>query len=245
LPPIPAAIRIIPTTDTASFGAAAATCFATILRDKPDAVAVLPTGMTPLPFYAALRDSFAAGRIGNHFTYCALDEYCGLPDGDERLFASWVGRELLDPLGIPPARRITFNSRASTPAAEAERIETWIAAHGIDIAVIGLGGNGHVGFNEPGSAFDTRTRVVALAAATIASNAAYWGGNDRVPTQAYTLGIASLHAARHTILLVHGAAKATILRRALTEPTCPEVPASYLQHQPNVTIIADQAALAA
>lgn len=241
----PSTIRIIPATDAASFGTAAAACFNAILRNKPDAVAVLPTGITPLPFYAALRDNFAAGQIGNQFTYLALDEYCGLPDGDERRFASWVGRELLDPLHIPAWQRVTFNSRASDPAAEVNRIETWLITHGgIDVAVIGLGGNGHVGFNEPGSAFDTRTRIVTLTAATIASNAEYWGGTSRVPTQAFTLGIANLRAARHTILLVRGAAKAAILRRTLTEPPNPAVPASYLQHQNNVTIIADPAALA-
>lgn len=241
----PPNLRIIPTTDTASFGAATAASFTAILRDKPTAIAVLPTGMTPLPFYAALRDNFAAGQISNQFTYLALDEYCGLSDGDERRFASWVGRELLDPLSIPASQRITFNSRASDPVAEAARIETWLATHGgIDVAVIGLGGNGHVGFNEPDSAFDTRTRMVTLAATTIASNAAYWGGIDRVPTQAYTLGIATLRTARHTILLIRGAAKATILRHALTEPPSPAVPASYLQHQSNVIIIADAAAIA-
>ena len=235
---------IIAVSDAASFGARAADCFAAILRAKPDAIAVLPTGMTPLPFYQALRERFAAGSIGNAFTYLALDEYRDLPDGDTRLFASWIGRELLDPLGIPASRRVCFRSGARDPAAEAARIEAWLAAHGpIDIAVLGLGGNGHAGFNEPGSTLESRTRMVELTGATIASNAAYWGGRDRVPARAFTLGLANLRAARHTMLLVRGADKAGILGRALTGPVGPEVPASYLQLQDRVTVVADSAAL--
>ena len=235
--------RIIEVADAAALGACAAACFAAILRAKPNSLAVLPTGMTPLPFYAVVRAMFAEGKIGSGFTFLALDEYCGLPDGDQRLFASWVGREILDPLGIPAARRICFRSAAPDPDAEAARMAGALAVHGpIDVAFVGLGGNGHIGFNEPGSSFEASARVVDLAAATIATNAAYWG--TTMPGRAFTLGIGDLRAARHTIMLVSGALKAEILRRALTGPVGPDVPASYLQRQDNVTIIVDRAALA-
>lgn len=237
--------RIIAVADAAALGVQAADYFAAMLRAKPGAVVVLPTGATPQPFYATLRARFAAGLIGNDFTYLALDEYCGLPDGDRRLFAAWVGRELLDPFGIPLTRRMGFHSAAADPAAEAARVAGWLAASGpIDVAIVGLGGNGHVGFNEPGSALDSSTRVVDLAAATVATNLAYWEDGAVLPERAFTLGLADLRAARHTLMLVSGAGKAEILRRALTGPVGPDVPASYLQRQESVTIIADRAALA-
>ncbi|MGB4102213.1 MAG: glucosamine-6-phosphate deaminase [Alphaproteobacteria bacterium] len=235
--------RIIAVDDAAELGRMAAECFAAVLRAKPEALTVLPAGMTPLPFYAAVRAMVAAGNIGSGFTFLQLDEYCGLPDGDQRLFASWLAREVLDPLGIPVARRLCFHSAAPDPAVDVARMTGALAAYGpIDIAFVGLGSNGHIGFNEPGSAFDSTVRVVDLAAPTLATNAAYWG-SAAMPERAYTLGLGDLRAARHTVMLVSGAAKAGILRRALTGPVGPDVPATYLQQQENVTIIADRAAL--
>ena len=236
---------IIAAHDAASFGVKAAEHLSGLLAIKPAATLVLPAGKTPLPLYHALRERHRAGDFRAGFTYCALDEYCGLPPGDARLLTGWMAGELLDPLAVPPERRLCFRSDAPDLDAEAARMEARLEARGgIDIAVLGLGLNGHIGFNEPGSDFDSRTRMVELTPATLAGNAAYWQGKPP-PARAVTLGLGTLRRARHTLLLVTGASKVGILRRAFSAPPSPAIPASYLQTQDNITIIADDAALAA
>lgn len=201
---------------------------------------VLPTGETPRPFYQALRDDGSKPA----FTYVQLDEYLGLAESDPRLFAAWLARDVLDPLDIKI--RLTFNS-AAEPEQEVRRMRDRLAVHGpIDIAVLGIGSNGHIGFNEPGSSFDHGVRIVDLAVETIAANKAYWPqSGTSFPAQAFTLGLADLKAARQTILLVRGEGKAEILRRALLGEITPDVPGSYLQRQKGLTIVADTAALSA
>ena len=128
---------------------------------------------------------------------------------------------------------------------EAERMEGEIVARGgIGLAVLGLGPNGHIGFNEPGSPFDAPTRPVRLTAESVASNAAYWGGPEAVPRRAQTLGMALLGAAERAILLVSGVRKRAILRRMLFGPIGPDLPATLLRTMPRVTVIADRDAMA-
>lgn len=197
---------------------------------------ILPTGTSPELFYQSLREHPSIPA----FSYLQLDEYLGLKAHDKRLFSKWLGRDVLNPLNIQ--NRMIFNS-AANPDDEVERILAWYRQHGAaDTAVIGLGLNGHVGFNEPGSSFNSRARVVTLTPETIAANQSYWKGKP-VPPRAITLGIADLKEAEHTILLVRGPEKAEILYKALHGPVTPEVPASYLQQQKNLIIVADLPAL--
>ena len=112
----------------------------------------------------------------------------------------------------------------------------------LDIAVLGLGSNGHIAFNEPGTSFESSVHAMALTADSIKSNARYWGNENLVPRNGMTLGLKDLAAARQTLLLVNGAAKADILKQAFQGPVTTDIPASYLQTIPHVTIIADQAA---
>lgn len=230
--------NIVAASNNEDFGQKAKLAFYQSIKGAPEVPKViLPTGSTPEPFYAALRDD----PFAPSFAYRQLDEYLGLKAGDIRLFSEWLGRDVLDPLGI--TNRMVFNS-AADPHSEVQRIMSWCMQHGAaHTAIIGLGNNGHVGFNEPGSSFGSRVRVVDLTPETIAANQTYWKGQT-VPTQAITLGIADLIEAENTILLVRGAAKADILYQALYGPVSPDVPASYLQCQKNLTIVADRAALA-
>ena len=175
--------------------------------------------------------------------FVTLDEYAGIRRDDPRRLFSWLKRELFDPLGIVASHIHAFDPQAA-PEAEAERIERAITdAGGIDLAVLGLGPNGHLGFNEPGSAIDSRTRQVTLAVESITSNAAYWGSEAAVPHQAFTLGLGTLHEARQCLLIVSGMAKAQILARALEGPIEPDLPASLLRCHSNATVVADLAAL--
>jgi glucosamine-6-phosphate deaminase len=156
-------------------------------------------------------------------------------------------RQLAGPLQLPGGCLQIPDGCAADPEAEACRYSAAVmAAGGIDLQLLGLGSNGHVGFNEPPCSAAELCRCLALSPATREQNAAAFGGDPAaVPERAITLGTAEILAARRVLLVVTGAAKARILRRALQEPPCPEVPASWLQHHPQLEVVVDQAAAAA
>jgi glucosamine-6-phosphate deaminase len=236
--------EIIAAEDSGDFAAVAAREFIKATGHIAAPLVVFPAGNTPLGLYRELVANYADKALWKVLSYLSLDEYAGLAPEDSRLFANWIRRELLTPLGTPRENHIAFNSSAANKDQECARMEMWLAENGpIDIALLGLGMNGHIGFNEPGSMFDSRSRLVTLTDTSIEANAEYWGGRDQVPPTAFTLGIGTLAQAKRTILLVNGAKKADILKRVLTGPITPEVPATYLRLIPNVTIIADKAAL--
>ena len=136
--------------------------------------------------------SIAARLDPSRARFVTLDEYRGIAAKDRRRLLLWLRRELLDPIGVGEDRVVAFDPEAD-PDAEPARVEAEIARlGGIDLAIVGLGPNGHVGFNEPGSGFDSRSRRVALAPESIRSNAAYWGSEDDVPREGFTLGLGTL-----------------------------------------------------
>lgn len=235
--------RILIADSEADFANIAAQEFVTLLEGCNQPLVTLPTGMTPLGFYQALINHHAHRRdLWDVLRFTALDEYHGLPPGDERLFGAWLVRVCLDPLQI--TSRHFFDS-LQDPVHEAVRMDGWLQQNGpLDIAVLGLGHNGHIAFNEPGTDFNQGTHAMMLTDASIQANARYWGGEDRVPRQGITLGLRDLAQARHTLLLVSGAGKADILAQALNGPVTPAIPASYLQTIKNVTIVTDRDAVA-
>ncbi len=235
--------HIIVTEDGDDFAAASARIFCEAARPLKNPLVILPTGNTPLGMYRCLARDYRNENFWNNFTYVALDEYIGLEDGDPRLFGSWVQRELLDFVAVARDRRITFKSNPHDKGAECARMENFLTENGpADLAVLGLGVNGHIGFNEPGSAFDSRTRVVNLAPETITANSKYWGGEEHVPRTAFTMGLGTLAQARRTVMLVSGMHKADILEKTLTAPISEDIPSTYLRTIPNVTIISDRSA---
>ncbi|MGH6875141.1 MAG: 6-phosphogluconolactonase, partial [Aestuariivirgaceae bacterium] len=156
---------------------------------------------------------------------------------------SWLRREFLEPAGIHDQQVIAFDPLADHQA-DCKRIEETIAAlGGLDMAVLGLGPNGHLGFNEPGSSFDSLTRKVKLAPQSIISNASYWGSVTDVPEHGLTLGLGTLRQARSIVLLVSGAGKAEIVSRLMREPVSEMLPASLLRLCPQSIMIADRACL--
>jgi glucosamine-6-phosphate deaminase len=176
-----------------------------------------------------------------------LDEYLGLPAADPRSFAAFMARHLADPLGLDPALVQLPDGAALEPEQEACRYRQSIsAAGGIGLQLLGLGLNGHVGFNEPPCGADTLCRVVDLSPITRRQNADSFGGDPgAVPAQAISLGLADILAAQRLLLVVTGSAKAAVLARVLNQPPDPEWPASWLQHHPAVTVLADRAACGA
>jgi glucosamine-6-phosphate deaminase len=214
------------------------------VAQNPRATLMLPTGNTPMGMYAELLRRRDTGSLDtSHVRIFQLDSYFGIGEDDDRSLFQWMRRSVLDPLEIPSDHVVSLPSNPLDPAKACEEYEQAVrAAGGIDLSILGLGLNGHLGFNEPPIEPDASTRVVDLAAESIASNARYWGGLDRVPRRALTAGMNVLLAARATLLLVSGEQKREILDRTVNGPPSPQVPASYLQLARNVTVIADRAA---
>ena len=212
------------------------------LRVRPDLRLVLPTGETPAPVYAALVELVDRSRASlSEAHVILLDEYLGLPADDPALGGPRLRRELLDRVERPPAFT-SIDSATIDPDGEAARLDD-VAAAGVDIAVLGLGLNGHVGMNEPGSTAESRTRVVRLDPTTRDVATERYGAS-RPPSAGITLGIARLLEADEIWLLVSGARKASILARALADPEGPDCPATYLRRHPRLRVMADAEAAA-
>ncbi len=212
----------------------------------------LATGRTMEPVYAALVRRVAALEqhqqqgLRPRWLSFNLDEYVGLGAADPGSFHAAMHRHLLEPLQLASSWLRLPEGLADDPHAEAERYGAALgAAGGIGLQLLGLGLNGHVGFNEPPAAADSRCRCLDLSDSTRRQNAGAFGGDlAAVPARAITLGLAEILAARRILLVVTGAAKAPVLRALLRQPPGVELPASWLQGHPQVEVIADRAALA-
>ena len=214
------------------------------IREQPDAVLVAATGDTPMGMYIELALLQLRGLVDtSRLRVFQLDAYLGLAPDDRRSLFGWTRRSFIEPLGIAEANVVRLAGDARDPW-EACRAYDAAARQvgGFDLSILGLGPNGHLGFNEPPSPPDAPTRVVDLTPESILSNARYWGGEEQVPRLALTCGMDLLLAARRTLLLVSGAHKHQFLHRAIEGTQTPEVPASYLQCASNVTVLADRAA---
>lgn len=231
-------ISVLPDADAMS--RAAADAVAETLAERPRARIVAATGSTPMGLYAELARRRREGALDpSGITVYQLDEYAGVPPEDPRSLLGWLLRSLVEPLGIPPERVVPV-PRDGDPEACARYDREVERAGGYDLAILGIGPNGHLGFNEPPAEADAPTRLVELAPETIRSNAAYWGSPERVPRRAVTVGMRGLLAARTILLLASGPHKRDIVRRALLGPVTPEVPASLLQRAADVRVFLDR-----
>jgi 6-phosphogluconolactonase/glucosamine-6-phosphate isomerase/deaminase len=232
-------MEILPAEDWAS---AVADALLDRLTAQPRLRLCLPTGDTPSPVYTRLGELDRAGRPGawTQATVVLLDEWVGLPPGDPARCDHRIQSELLDRLA-PAPRFVPIEVDGDDPDAAATRHDE--AARDLDLAVLGLGMNGHVGFNEPGSRPEDGTRLVRLAVSSREAATARYGA-AATPTAGITIGLNRLLEAREVFLLVTGERKAGILRRALREPEGPDCPAAYLRRHPHLTVFADEAAAA-
>jgi glucosamine-6-phosphate deaminase len=217
------------------------------LTDEPDLVLGLPTGETPRGIYARLVEACRRGEVS--FANAAsfnLDEYLGLPPDHPASYHTYMREMLFRHIDIDPARAHLPDGLATDTTAEGLRYEQAIVeAGGIDLMVLGIGSNGHIGFNEPGSPFDSRTRPVRLTEATRAANRRSFPAGETVPKSAITMGIATILDAREILLVATGAAKAEALAAALHGPLSPQCPASALRRHSAVTVVCDGAAAVA
>jgi glucosamine-6-phosphate deaminase len=223
--------------------AAAARFVAARIRAKPDAVLLLPTGTTPLGMYGRLVELHAEeGLSFARATFFNLDEYLGLAPDHPASYHVYMEENFYKLVDANPARVHVPDGSAPDPEAECERYEAAIReAGGVDLCVLGIGRNGHIGFNEPGAPFGSRTRVVRLAESTRRVNAADFEGN-RAPEWAITVGMATVFEAREVLLLASGANKAGAVAAAVEGEISESVPASMLRRHPNTTFLLDREA---
>ena len=214
------------------------------IRANPQGTIVFPTGKTPEGLYRELIARHAQGAFEpSALRIFILDEYVGVGAEDFRSLYGWLRGVLLTPLGITPAQIIGLPGDAADPVAACRDYHAAIvAAGGLDVAILGLGPNGHIGYNDPPADATATTRVLDLSESSLATCARDWGGREQLLPQALTIGMDLLLAARQKLLIVSGAGKREILHQSLYGAVTPDVPASYLQQAANVTVIADEAA---
>ncbi|MGX1160518.1 glucosamine-6-phosphate deaminase [Arthrobacter sp. SLBN-100] len=228
-------------------GKLAADAIEELLRHKPDAVLGLATGSSPLPIY----DELAArhDRGGLDFSRAhgfALDEYVGLPAGHRESYREVIRREFTDRVNISPEHvHGPDGTAADIPAACQAYEESIAAAGGIDLQLLGVGTDGHIGFNEPGSSFASRTRIKSLIEQTRRDNARFFNSLAEVPHHVLTQGLGTIMEARHVILVATGAQKARAVREFVEGPVAAICPASVLQFHPHTTVLLDEAAASA
>ena len=208
---------------------------------KPDAVLGLATGSTPVGMYKQLIEWYQKGDLDfSKVTSVNLDEYKGLSGDNDQSYRYFMNTNLFDHVNINKTRTYVPNGlEENSEKACADYNAIIRSVGGVDMQLLGIGGNGHIGFNEPGEAFEKETHCVNLTESTIKANAK----NLEVPKQAYTMGIKSIMSARKILLIATGEAKADALYKSLYGPITPNVPASILQLHPDVTVVADEDAL--
>lgn len=239
-------MRIYQTKDYDSMSRKAANILSAHVILKPDCVLGFATGSTPVGMYHQLIDWCKKGDVDFSQAHTVnLDEYIGLAPEHDQSYRYFMQKNLFDHINIKPENTNLPDGLAKDPAAECKRYDQVIARlGGVDVQVLGMGHNGHIGFNEPADAFTTGTQVMELTESTIEANARFFASKDDVPRRALTMGVRTIMLARHILLVVSGASKAEIVKAALTGPITPRVPASILQLHPDVTLVADEAALA-
>ena len=213
---------------------------------KPNCVLGLATGSTPIGTYDQLVEWYNKGDLDfSEVTTVNLDEYKGLPRTNDQSYYYFMHQHLFDRVNIDPERTNVPNGMEPDAEKECGRYEELIRSlGGVDFQLLGLGHNGHIGFNEPGEAFEKETHCVDLTESTIEANKRFFASADDVPKQAYTMGIKTIMQAKKILIVVNGENKADIVERAFFGPVTPEVPASILQLHNDVTLVGDEEALA-
>lgn len=228
----------------AAAGELVAAAIMNLVAERPDAVLGVATGSTPLPVYHALEQRAASGAVDlSRMRAFALDEYVGLPAGRPQSYRAVIAREVVEPLGLDPARVRTPDGNLDGIEHAAEEYERAIVlAGGVDLQLLGIGTDGHIGFNEPGSSFASLTRVKTLTMQTRRDNARFFDSEADVPVNCITQGLGTILRAKHLVLLAFGEGKAAALAGAVEGAVSSSNPGSAIQLHPHVTVVVDEAA---
>lgn len=214
------------------------------LITKPDCVLGLATGSTPIGTYACLAERYAKGDLDfSKVTSVNLDEYKGLPHENDQSYYYFMNDNLFSKVNIDLNNTYVPDGTIEDSKEACEKYDEIVrSTGGVDLQLLGLGHNGHIGFNEPAQVFPKGTHCVTLAQSTIDANARFFASKEEVPTQAYTMGIQTIMSAKKILVVVSGEDKADIVNKAFFGDVTPLVPASILQLHQDVTIIGDEAA---
>ena len=216
-----------------------------VVKENPYAVLGLATGTTPLGLYAyMIADHEKEGTDYSHIRTANLDEYKGLPETHPQSYAYFMKKKLFDGLGIDPENTNIENGMAEDEDAECERYDALLEQLPRDVQLLGLGSNGHIAFNEPGTPFGSGTHVVTLAESTVKDNARLFDDISEVPGKAFTMGIRQIMQAKKILILASGKNKADAVYKMVRGPVTEAVPASVLQLHPDCSLICDKAAAA-
>ena len=237
-------MKIISAKDYQALSRAAANIISAQVILKPSCVLGLATGSTPIGLYADLVEDFQADRISfEQVTTFNLDEYRGLSPEHDQSYRYFMQKNLFDHVDIDPEATSVPDGANPDAQAACESYEQAISeAGGIDLQLLGLGHNGHIGFNEPCDEFPVRAHVVELTESTINANSRLFESIDQVPREAYTMGIGTIMKAKKIVLLANGPKKAQTIHDTVYGPITPKVPASVLRLHPDVTIFVDEEA---
>ncbi len=214
-----------------------------VVKNKPDAVLGLATGSTPLGLYAKMAEDHRVN--GTSYAQCHsvnLDEYVGLDVNSDQSYVYFMRENLFKHIDIKLENTNIENGKATDKDAECARYNALLNTLRQDIQVLGIGSNGHIAFNEPGTPFDSVTHVVDLAESTIKDNSRLFNSIDEVPRQAFTMGLSNIMNAKKILILANGAGKAYAVGELVNGEIREEIPASILRNHPDCTLICDEAA---
>ena len=211
---------------------------------NPDCVLGLATGSTPVGTYENLVEWYKQGDLDfSQVTSVNLDEYKGLSGNNDQSYRYFMNKNLFDHVNIDKSRTFVPNGLEPDSEKASKEYDAIIeSVGGVDLQLLGIGHNGHIGFNEPADEFCKGTHCVDLTASTIEANKRFFEKEEDVPRQAYTMGIGTIMKAKKILLVASGADKAEIIAKSLTGPVTPQVPASILQFHNDVTVVCDEAA---
>jgi glucosamine-6-phosphate deaminase len=240
------AMEIIILSTPAEVGRLAARKIAQVVTRRPEAVVGLATGSSPMAIYAELAAQVRSGTLdARRVRGVALDEYVGIPAEHPESYRSVITRQVTEPLGLDPGNVFVPDGRATDIPAACAAYEAAIRGlGGVDIQILGIGANGHIGFNEPTSSFASRTRIKTLAPQTRADNARFFADPDEVPTHCLTQGLGTIMDAHELLLVAQGEAKAAAIAAAVEGPVTSICPGSILQFHPEATVVIDETAAA-
>lgn len=238
-------MRIYRTKDSANMSREAANIISAQIIMKPDCVLGLATGSTPIGLYKQLIEWYQKGDLDfSEVRTINLDEYKGISRENDQSYYYFMHQNLFDHVNIPEGNTHLPDGMALDPEKECDRYNNLIQSMGgVDLQLLGIGHNGHIGFNEPGDSFDKQVHCVNLTESTIEANKRFFASADEVPRQAYTMGIGNILQAKKILVVANGEGKAEIVKKAFFGPVTPQVPASILQLHQDVVLVADEAAL--
>ncbi len=232
-------MRIIEAKDYTDMSRKAANVISAQVILEPRSVLGLATGSTPIGAYKQLIEWCEKGDVDfSQITSVNLDEYIGLDGDNDQSYRYFMNKNFFNGINIKPENTYVPNGKAADLEAECKRYDNLIESlGGVDLQLLGIGHDGHIGFNEPGAAFEKTTHIVDLEETTIKANARFFGSEEAVPRKAITMGIKSIMQAKKLLLIANGPDKKEIVEKALHGPVTPMVPASILQFHPNLTVV--------